>query len=154
MHDQTISYAKVRELTEDPAMPRGMAAAIEYAVRDINYHDEQILKGSQRVGHIAERVAKYVKQGANLNELGEFQNAAQEVDRHIALRHAAWQQLSMLLEGKTGQLATARFVQHLTEVHNLMAPLDPGDLSSLRAQHAIAMDQNPAEATKPCYDFV
>ena len=154
MREETIPFSAVQELLLDESRPVQSRDAIEMAVRTINYSDEQIRLGAQRIKNISETVLRNLNQGASLNELGEYQGAASEIDRHIALRHQAWQILALLIGPETARLATRRFVQHLSEAHNIKAPLDPGDIGNLRAQHQIAMNQNPSEVHAECDKFI
>lgn len=148
--DRTIPYRTANEIV-DAMEDRRLANVVDEAIRKVNYHDDQILVGAERIARIAREVTGSVNQGRSMNELGEFQRAADEVDRHIALRHAAYQTLGMVLGSDASKLATGRMVRHLRDDHGQDLSLPEGDMMALNALHKVAQDQSGAKPT--CQQF-
>jgi hypothetical protein len=81
---------------KDPMLSR----VIEEAIRKVNYHEESIASGLDSLVRRAEQVKRNLDRGMNLNELGEFQSLPADIDRHIAQRSAAWQNLGLVLSNE------------------------------------------------------
>jgi hypothetical protein len=90
-----ITYAQLSRLTG--TRDKRTARAVENAVRGINAARHAIRRAAAMIRSKLAETVQRLDLGLSLNDLGEFQRMAAELDRVVTLRQHHWQVLGALL---------------------------------------------------------
>jgi hypothetical protein len=90
-----ITYAQLSRLTG--TRDKRTARAVENAVRGINAAQHAIRRAAAMIRSKLAETVQRLDLGLSLNDLGEFQRMAAELDQAVTLRQHHWQVLGALL---------------------------------------------------------